>query len=58
VRKRNIVITEFDEKRLKTLVLTAGNSKNQINRWLKRLDLILQRAEVVPPKKSSQTGLL
>ena len=51
VRKRNIVITEFDEKRLKTLVLTAGNSKNQINRWLKRLDLILQRAEVVPPKK-------
>lgn len=44
---QKIEVTEFDAKRLNALLITARNSKSGINKWLDRLQLLLEKAELV-----------
>jgi len=47
--KNNIVVTEFDAKRLKTLILTARNPRSDVDVWLGRLQSLLKNAIIVSP---------
>ena len=47
LKKDKIEITEFDAKRLKTLIITAGNSSSDIEIWLDKLQLFLEKAKIV-----------
>jgi transcription elongation GreA/GreB family factor len=47
-KKDKIEITEFDAKRLKTLIVTAGNSASDIGTRLYKLQLFLGKAKTVP----------
>lgn len=47
-KKDKIEITKFDAKRLKTLIVTAGDSASDIGTWLNKLQLFLEKAEMVP----------
>jgi regulator of nucleoside diphosphate kinase len=47
--KQKIEATEFDAKRLKTLIFTARNPKSNIGTWLEKLQLLLENAVLVSP---------
>ncbi len=46
-KKGKIEVTDFDSKRLKSLIVTASAPNSRINNWLYKLGLLLEKAKVV-----------
>jgi regulator of nucleoside diphosphate kinase len=51
MRKQKILVTEFDSRRLKTLVVTAKTPGCSMEGMLNRLQHLLENAEIVAPER-------